>query len=298
MPRTELLLSPLPLPRPSGAPCPSTAAGPVPGWWQPQFSSARVVALMTGRQGGRGLPPYDSFNLKPGIGDDEAAVRAHREGLQARIGWPLVRLDQVHGVAVHRVCAAAAHDPAGLRTQAVADASATDRSGLVCEIQVADCLPLLMADRQGRAVAAAHAGWRGLAGGVVEATLAQLCELSGAAAADVEVWLGPCIGPTAFEVGADVLTAFGVELDAAGAMGAGPALPRFRPLAVPARTVPKWLADLPGLARDRLQAAGVVALGGNDGSSSWCTHGGVERYFSYRRQAHTGRMSALIWLTA
>lgn len=266
-----------------------------PGWWQPGFTAARVGALMTGRLGGCSRPPFHSFNLKPGIGDDDAAVQANRSLLHRRVGWPLVRVDQVHGVEVFTVTDAAAADPLGLLPRAVADACVTDRVGLACEIQVADCLPVLMADRNGRAVAAAHAGWRGLAGGVVEATLSRLCGLADAEPADIEVWLGPCIGPAAFEVGADVLAAFGCD---AGLGGGAGSTSRFEPLAGVAPQGSKWWADLPGLARDRLKAAGVDSVGGNDGSCGWCTYTAVERCFSYRRSPLTGRMSALIWIDA
>lgn len=265
------------------------------GWQSPRFTSPRVVALMTGRQGGVGLSPFDSFNLKPGIGDDDQAVLANRQSLLVRVGRPLVRLDQVHGVAVHAVGVASLEDPQGMLPQAVADACVTDRPGRVCEIQVADCLPVLMADRQGRAVAAAHAGWRGLAGGVVEAALERLCALAGTGPEGVEAWLGPCIGPAAFEVGGEVLAAFG-EVGAAPLERGSSTNARFRPVGRDPSGRDKWWADLPGLARDRLRAAGVTAVGGNDGAVSWCTHTNAAHYFSYRRSPRTGRMSALIWL--
>jgi YfiH family protein len=171
----------------------------------------------------------------------------------------------------------------GIADGAEADASLCLLSGLACEVQVADCLPVLLADRQGRGVAAAHAGWRGLAGGVIEATLQRLCRALGSSVAEVEIWLGPCIGPQAFEVGADVLAGFGVL---AGAPG-----PRFRPL-----RPDKWLADLPGLARDRLAGLGVRHVAGNDGSLAWCTFSQPSRFFSYRREGVTGRMAACIGL--
>ncbi len=265
------------------------------GWWLPRFTAPRVAALMTGRQGGVGLSPFDSFKLKPGIGDDDRAVLANRQSLLARVGRPLVRLDQVHGVAVHAVGEASLEDPQGMLPQAVADACVTDRPGRVCEIQVADCLPVLMADRRGRAVAAAHAGWRGLAGGVVEAALERLCALAGTGPEDVEAWLGPCIGPEAFEVGADVVVAFGGA--GADSLGQGSIRdPRFRPAGRDPAGQDKWWADLPGLARDRLRAAGLIAVGGNDGTANWCTHTNAAHCFSYRRSSRTGRMSALIWL--
>jgi YfiH family protein len=248
----------------------------------PQFLHPRVRAHMTTRAGGVSLGAYAGLNLRPGIGDDPAAVAANRRALQARLGVPLHRVDQVHGRAVHRF--GSADDPT--EPLAVADASLTRCAGLGCEIQVADCLPVLLADADGRGVAAAHAGWRGLADGVLEATVTALCEATGAVPQRLQAWLGACIGPDRFEVGSDVLEAFGSDARAPG--------PRFRPGVGRAE---RWLADLPALARDRLQATGVRAIGGNDGGTDWCTVGQPSRYFSFRRDRQTGRMAAVIWLT-
>jgi polyphenol oxidase len=155
-------------------------------------------------------------------------------------------------------------------------------------VQVADCLPVLLADRAGRVVGAAHAGWRGLAAGVIEATVQRMQEVAGVAPGDLEAWLGACIGPRRFEVGADVLAAFGADPAQAG--------PRFRPRGDAAAG--KWLADLPGLARDRLAAIGVARVAGNDGTTAWCTVDNPLRFFSFRRDGVTGRMSACIGLVA
>lgn len=251
-------------------------------WWRPTFSHPRVSALMTGRSGGVSQAPFDSFNLRDGLGDDPQAVRANRARLQAIVGRPTQRLTQVHGVAVHTLLGVTSAD----EVLPVADAVVTDACEAACEIQVADCLPVLFAHAGGRAVGAAHAGWRGLAGGVLEATLAKVCTLADAPPSDIECWLGPCIGPTRFEVGADVLQAFGQSPEAPG--------PHFTPRSA---DVPgKWWADLPGLARQRLALSGVVRFGGNDGSQAWCTLGHPERYFSYRHASRTGRMAALVWL--
>jgi YfiH family protein len=173
---------------------------------------------------------------------------------------------------------------------------------------VADCLPVLLADRAGRAVAAAHAGWRGLAGGVIEAALQALCDAAGTRPEAVEVWLGPCIGPRAFEVGADVWRAFAdapeacfvpcndaARTAAAGAAPEGLGLD-VGPVSGPATSGPKWWADLPALARWRLARAGVREVQGNDGTPAWCT---VENpaWFSYRRErGRTGRQAAFIGL--
>lgn len=250
------------------------------GWWCPAFSHPRVGAVMTGRASGVSLAPFDSFNLRDGLGDDPAAVQVNRARLHDLIGRPSGQMAQVHGIAVHTL-KSGDELPA---TPPVADAVVAASTDAACEIQVADCLPVLFAHVGGRAVGAAHAGWRGLAGGVLEATLARVCDLADAPADEIECWLGPCIGPSRFEVGAEVLTAFGASPEAPG--------PCFRAGALPG----KWLADLPALARQRLLAARVVRLAGNDGSTDWCTLTNPQRYFSYRHAARTGRMAALIWL--
>lgn len=239
---------------------------------------------MTARGGGVSTGAFRGLNLREGLGDDESAVQHNRQRLEAACGVPVHRLQQVHGVHVLRVGQTAALGPPWPE----ADASVTTTAGQACEIQVADCLPVLFADRRGRVVAAAHAGWRGLAGGVLEATLTQVCQLGGVGADEVEVWLGPCIGPTAFEVGADVLTAFGASAAQPGVY--------FRPVEAARSGLPRWWCDLPGLARQRLQAAGVTAWSGNDGSLPWCTWSNPSRYFSFRRDGVTGRMAALVWL--
>ena len=263
-------------------PTPEALRARVPAdWWLPAFTHPRVGALMTGRSGGVGAAPFDRFNLRPGLGDELAAVQENRARLEAIVGRPCQLLVQVHGAAVHRLDGVTS----GGDALPVADAVVTDTAHAACEIHVADCLPVLFAHVGGRAVGAAHAGWRGLAGGVLEATLARVCGLADALPGDIECWLGPCIGPARFEVGADVLRAFGATPEAAG--------DHFQ-----AGQPGKWLADLPALARQRLHAAGVGRIGGNDGSPAWCTLSQPQRYFSYRH-AHagrTGRMAALIWL--
>lgn len=263
------------------------APAPVPpllpaGWLQPRFTSPRVAALMTARSGGVSAGPYAAMNLGLHVGDDAAAVAHNRAWLQAQVGMPLRRLVQVHGTTVHAV-ETTAQGVAGDAPQA--DAAYATAPGIACEIQVADCLPVLFAHRDGKAVGAAHAGWRGLAGGVLEHCLAAMCQAAQAGPADFEAWLGPCIGPGAFEVGADVLQAFGADVHAPSHC--------FRP-----RGAAKWLADLPALARSRLLAAGVplAAIAGNDGSPDWCTVTQSARWFSFRRDGATGRMAALIWL--
>ena len=243
-----------------------------PDWLRPDWTAPGVGALMTTRAGGVSRGAFDSMNLKPGLGDDDAAVAANQARLAQAIGAVPVWLDQVHGHDVLRL-----HQGQG---GARADASVSTEPGVACVVQVADCLPVLFAAPQARGVAAAHAGWRGLAAGVLEATLAALCAATGCAPHELQVWLGACIGPRRFEVGADVLAAFGAAPAHAG--------PRFEP-----RASGKWLADLPGLARDRLAAAGVRRVSGG----SWCTVEDESRFFSFRRDRRTGRMAAGVPMT-
>ncbi len=248
-----------------------------PDWLVPEWSVSRVGALMTTRHGGVSAGPFASFNLRTSVGDDPAAVATNLRKLTDVIGAMPVWLTQVHGARVVRLTAADAQADAPVHA---ADASITTEPGVACCVQVADCLPVLFATAEGVAVGAAHAGWRGLAGGVLEATLAALTQAAGCATGDVHAWLGPCIGPTRFEVGPDVLEAFGVTPDA-NSSG------RFT-----AAAQGKWWADLPGLATDRLRVAGVRAISGG----AWCTAGDASRFFSFRRDRITGRMAAAVWI--
>ncbi len=232
----------------------------------------RVGALMSTRAGGVSAGSWAGLNLGVAVGDAAAAVAENRRRFEAALGVPAVYLRQVHGAAVLRLRAGA---------QALAqpaDAAVTTDAGIACAVQVADCLPVLFAAPAGRGVGAAHAGWRGLAGGVLEAAVAALCEAAACAPSELLAWLGPCIGPRQFEVGPDVLEAFG---------GGARFVPRQRP-----DGASRWLADLPGLARDRLQAAGLKQISGG----TWCTVEDPSRYFSFRRDGVTGRMAAAIWL--
>ena len=245
-------------------------------WLRPEWSAGSapgVGAVMTTRGGGTSAAPFDTFNLRAGLGDSASAVAANHAALALAVGRTPVFLDQVHGARVVRLTQADALPGAPVH---VADASITTEPGLACAVQVADCLPVLFAAPAGRGVGAAHAGWRGLAAGVLEATVQALCEAAACRPHELQAWLGACIGPQRFEVGADVLDAFGAESSA-----------RF------AASAPgKWLADLPGLARDRLHAAGVRAASGG----GWCTATDASRLFSYRRDGVTGRMAALVWI--
>lgn len=236
----------------------------VPDW--PAHASVR--AAMTTRAGGRSLAPFDSFNLGDHVGDDPAAVRENRVRLMSELnlarepGW----LRQVHGTRVVQLPAVGV----------AADASISVEPELACVVLVADCLPVLFCDETGSVVAAAHAGWRGLAAGVLEMTVKALP----VAPARLLAWLGPAIGPQHFEVGSEVRAAF-VAHDAGAAAA-------FQPAATPG----KWLADLYALARQRLQQSGLHRIYGG----GLCTYSDAARFYSYRRDGACGRMAALIWL--
>lgn len=258
-----------------------------PDWLIPDWPTpAGVHALCTPRDGGVSLGPYASLNLGGHVGDDPAAVAANRATVAQALGAQPVWLNQVHGT---RVAVLDEATPDGLE----ADGCVSTRRGVACTVMVADCLPVLFTTAQGGAVAAAHAGWRGLAAGVLEATLEQLWAQSqyprhSAAtefiAKETLAWLGPCIGPQAFEVGAEVREAFVARQPSSASL--------FR-----AHGPGKYLADLAGLARLRLQALGVTRIHGNDGAPHWCTVGNPARYFSHRRDGGvSGRMAACIWL--
>lgn len=243
-----------------------------PDWPAP----SNVFAFCTTREGGVSSGPYASLNLADHVGDDECAVAENRARLNAflpedsRITW----LRQVHGTAVV--------DAKVFAQPPEADACVSRTPGEVCAVLTADCLPVLFASSSGREVAAAHAGWRGLLEGVLEATLAAL----DAAPSELLVWLGPAIGPTAFEVGPEVREAY---LAGAGASQRATAA-CFR--ASGARPGHSY-ADLYGLARIRLAAAGVTRIYGGEA----CTHSEAARFFSYRRDGETGRMVSLVGIS-
>ena len=249
-------------------------------WLAPEWRVARVGALMTTRHGGHSVAPYASMNVGVAVGDSVEAVAANRSLLADATGARSVFMRQVHDARVVRV----SHDDAGADAPVHdADACVTTEPGVACVVQAADCLPVLLAAPDGRGVGAAHAGWRGLAGGVVEAAVTAVCAAAGCEPRELDVWLGACIGPNAFQVGADVLVAFGVDPAAVKTDPNG----RFVPHAAG-----KWLADLPGLARDRLIAVGVGRIGGG----RWCTVTDPSRFFSFRRDGVTGRMAAAVWI--
>jgi hypothetical protein len=242
----------------------------MPDWIVPEWPvPASVRALSTTRTGGVSEGCWKSLNLGDHVQDDAAAVSENRRILVREANLPSEPfwLRQVHGCAVA--------DTNADETACEADASWSDRQGQVCAVMTADCLPVLFANRSGTRVAAAHAGWRGLAAGVLE----EVVDRFGEAPGEVLAWLGPAIGPEAFEVGDEVRDAF-VSLHA----DSGSAFTASRP--------GHWLADIYALARTHLAAAGVTQVHGGD----FCTYSDSERFFSYRRDGMTGRMATLIWL--
>lgn len=261
------------------------------GWMIPDWP-APVGAVCTTRAGGVSRPPRDSLNLGDHVGDEAAAVRTNRRILRDAIGARPVFLQQVHGT---QAVLLDEDTPDGV----VADACVTEQPGVACTVMVADCLPVLLSNTRGTVVAAAHAGWRGLAGesghGVLESVVTafrQLAAERGMSAEargddDILVWLGPCIGRLAFEVGAEVRAAF-CSTDPLADM-------HFRSLGQG-----KYLADLAGLARQRLSALGLNRIFGNDSSPAWCTVGDPSRFFSHRRdalaQGGSGRLAACVWI--
>jgi YfiH family protein len=270
-----------------------------PGLLRPDWPApARVRAAFSLRDGGVSGPPWASLNLGTHVGDDPAAVLQNRRRLATALDLPAEPcwLEQVHGTDVWRPGAAAPGSTAAAPTAPPrADAVVVDQPGIVAAIMVADCIPVLFCDRDGRCVAAAHAGWRGLVAGVLENTVAAM----GLPPSRLLAWLGPAIGPARFEVGGEVRDAF---LDAARRAGprvgsGGAADAEARAMRAAARFRPgqgdRWMCDLTGLARDRLQALGVGAVTGGE----WCTASDPARFFSHRRDAaRTGRMAALVWL--
>jgi YfiH family protein len=245
--------------------------GIIPDWPAP----ANVRALQTTRDGGVSVGAYAALNLGDHVGDDPVAVARNRALLRATLPADPVWLKQVHGNVV-----ADADRTVGVPD---ADASVASKAGVICAVMTADCLPLLLCDEAGTVVAAAHAGWRGLAGGVVEATVKAI----NVAPERLLVWLGPAIGPQAFEVGDEVRQVF-LAHDPEAERAFAPAL---RTQDSTLRTQ-KWLADIYLLARQRFAMLGVERVYGG----GLCTFTDAQKFYSYRRDRATGRMASLIWL--
>ena len=239
-------------------------------WITPDWPAPRNVrALFTTRTGGMSSGPYASLNLGDHVGDDPAAVKQNRALLRSILPGEPRWLKQVHGTLP--VCA----DDYDCATGS--DAAFSQRPDTVCAVLTADCLPVFLCDATGSTVGIAHAGWRGLAAGVIERTIAEM----GGESSRIMAWLGPAIGPAHFEVGEEVRQAF-IEHD-------GKSAPAFT-----ARDNGKWSADIFLLAQQRLTEAGVTEVYGG----GVCTFSDPARFFSYRRDGSTGRMAGLIWLTA
>lgn len=239
-----------------------------PGWIAARWpASPRIRAGITTRAGGVSRPPYAELNLADHVGDDPAAVRENRARLRRYLALPAepLWLKQVHGV---QVCT-------DVQQGTQADASVSQQPGQVCAVMTADCLPVLLCDRAGTVVAAAHAGWRGLAANVITETLKRMP----VDPAEVMVWLGPAIGPRAFEVGDDVRTCF---------LGLGDDYARVFVTQTPG----KWLMDIYAAARLQLAGLGVSQVYGGE----YCTFEDDQRFYSYRRERDTGRMASLIWI--
>jgi len=236
-----------------------------PDW--PRPPGVRVISTL--RTGGASEGPYASLNLAAHVGDRPGAVAENRARLRAAAGLPdePLWLEQVHGVEVL--------EHQGTPAVRSADASVAFERGRVCAVMTADCLPVVLADRAGTRVGVAHAGWRGLLAGVIEATIVCL----GRDPQDLQAWLGPAIGAAAFEVGAEVREAYARR----SAILTGAFTPNLHG---------RYQADLHGLARTVLAEAGVDAVYGG----GWCTHADEDRFFSYRRDGTTGRMATLAWL--
>lgn len=237
-------------------------------WLEPDWPAPPGVrAVSTTRRGGVSTGAYADWNLGDHVGDDPRAVARNRTLLRERLALPAEPrwLRQVHGCAVAE----------GRGGACEADAAVAQVPGEVCAVLTADCLPILLCDRAGTRVGAVHAGWRGLAAGVIEAAVRCLDVPPG----ELLCWLGPAIGPDAFEVGPEVRERFLAEL------GPG-AAEAFRPSAG------RWLADLYTLARRRLAGVGVTRVWGG----GLCTYADAGRFFSYRRDGVTGRMATLVWI--
>ena len=240
----------------------------IPNWPVP----ANVVALQTTRLGGVSSAPFDSLNLGAHVNDDPIAVAKNRQLLSPYLPNEPVWVNQVHGIEVI--------DAAQSACLQNADASFTTKPNVVCVTMTADCLPVLLCDKAGTVVAAVHAGWRGLCDGVIEAAVNKLpVEHS-----EILAWLGPAIGPNAFEVGSEVMAQF-IAKDAQAASA-------FQ------TNGNKWLGDIYQIARQRLSYLGVTQIYGGSVNEDFCTYTDATRFYSFRRDDVTGRMASLIWLAS
>lgn len=238
-----------------------------PNWPAP----ANVKALQTTRLGGVSVAPYASLNLGAHVNDNPISVAKNRQLLSSYLPSEPVWVNQVHGVEVI--------DAAQSTCLQNADASFTTKPNVVCVTMTADCLPVLLCDKAGSVVAAVHAGWRGLCDGVLEAAVSNMP----VQASEILAWLGPAIGPNAFEVGGEVRAQFiAKDAQAENAFKA---------------QGNKWLGDIYQIARQRLNKLGVTQIYGGSVNENFCTYTDATRFYSFRRDNVTGRMASLIWLT-
>lgn len=249
-------------------------------WIDPVWAAPQPIkALCTTRVGGISKPPFDKLNLGLNAGDDPVAVLSNRSALNGVVPTEPIWLRQIHGATVSTPATRKSSEPGPHE----ADASVSNVPNEVLAILTADCMPVLFASRAGHVVGAAHAGWRGLSGGVLENTVQEMCALSpGLTPQDISVWMGPAIGPTAFEVGDDVMQAFAGQ-------GQSILSEAFKPIV---GRPGKYLANLYLLAQDRLNALGVTQVDGG----GFCTFSDSKNFFSYRRDGVTGRFASLIWI--
>ena len=248
-----------------------------PSWVAPQ----QVRAFCTTRHGGVSKSPFNTLNLGLNAGDDSADVLQNRIIVRSHLPTEPLWLKQIHGATVSTPI----NRNASSGRPFEADAAVTNIPNEVLAILTADCMPVLFASKSGGVIGAAHAGWRGLSGSVLENTLQEMLAISpGLSPKDIVVWMGPAIGPTAFEVGEDVLQAFTPQ-------GQDILSKAFTPIVA---SPGKYLANLYLLARDRLRSLGIEQIDGGD----FCTFNDSERFFSYRRDKETGRFASLIWISA
>ena len=242
--------------------------------------SQPIQAFCTTRQGGLSQSPFNSLNLGLNAGDDSVDVLQNRSILRSELPAEPLWLKPTHGITVSTPTSRSALTIGAFE----ADASVTNIPNEVLAILTADCMPVLFASKSGDVIGAAHAGWRGLSGGILENTIKEMLALSpGLAISDISAWMGPAIGPSAFEVGEDVLQAFSQQ-------GQEILSRAFIPIA---GTPGKYFADLYLLARDRLNTLGIEQINGGE----FCTVNDPERFFSYRRDKVTGRFASLIWIS-
>ena len=247
-----------------------------PNWPAPK----NVHALQTNRHKGHSQAPFDSLNFGMHVNDNPMHVAQNRQLLSEYLPSEPVWLNQTHSITVV--------DAANTTCLPNADASFSTKKNVVCVVMTADCLPVLLCDKAGTIVIAVHAGWRGLCDGAIEASIDKACRAAQIMSADLMAWLGPAIGPNAFEVGAEVRDQF--------IMQDGQAEAAFKPHKNDNQEQNKWLANIYQIATQRLNNCGVSQVYGGGIESDFCTFTQKEQFFSYRRDGVTGRMASLIWL--